>query len=557
MFNHNLSKELQSAFQTVKKLFPEFDFSLFLMPSHKELVVLVSTLTGLREKRFSFRKPLPEKEILPNKIVENHDLRQFVSDNRLVYMVKSEDAFIGTMWLGIHYSAQLKAALRKNLSRLLKTLLNSHLRSAKARKNLQSGRQMRTQLLEEISALHDIGRSLQSGQNLDDLLTYVMEKCMALMNSEAGSLMLVVPDTDELEFKVALGPVAHVVKPFRVKIGKGISGWVAQHGQPILIPDAYADPRFDPSFDKRSGFRTRSYLCVPLIYNQNVLGVMTVLNRLDGQPFGENDQEMLTTFASQAAMAIENHRLLKAALEKERMDKELQIAAEIQQHLIPRHIPPVDGLDMAATYRPCKEIGGDFYDVIPLNDHRVVFVVADVAGKGIPGAMLVSTMQASLKAYLEFTQDLLAIVTKLNQLLVENTMDDSYITFFIAKLDYKSGKLEYVNAGHNPPLLVNNNGTVEELHDGGIFLGFLPWEYQLGLLNLEKESLLVMYTDGLVEAMNDKEEEYGEERLKNVLLQMRKHPAAEIKDTIYQQVDDFIAHSPLQDDFTLLVVKRL
>ncbi len=555
MNDKHLSKDIKSAFQSLKKLFPEFDFSLFLAPADTELSAYASTFSEWEKKRFIFKKPLPEKEIFPNKIAENQELTEFIENNRLVFMSKFDDKFMGILWLGIHYSGLLRVKFRKDLIRVMKELVTTRLRSAEFENKWSDGKHMRRQMLEEISAMHDIGRSLQSGQNLDDLLTYIMGKCMVLMDSEAGSLMLVAPDTDELEFKVALGPVAHLVKPFRLKIGQGISGWVAQHGQAILIPDAYADPRFDPSFDKRTGFRTRSYLCVPLIYDRKVLGVMTVLNRLDGQPFGENDLDLLTTFASQAAMAIENHRLLKAALEKERLDRELQIAAEIQQRLIPRQIPLLAGLDMAATYRPCKEVGGDFYDIIPLNDHQVVLIVADVAGKGIPGAMLVSTMQASLKAYLEFTQDLLQIVAKLNQLLVDNTMDDSYITFFMAKLDRKSGKLEYVNAGHNPPLLVNNSGAVEELHDGGIFLGFLPWEYQLGSLNLGRDSLLVMYTDGLVEAMNA-EEEFGEQRLKKLIRQLRGRQSAEIKDTIYKRVDDFIAHQPLQDDFTLLVVKR-
>ena len=411
-------------------------------------------------------------------------------------------------------------------------------------------------MLEEISALHDVGRSIQSARNLDALLNFIMKKCMEIMNSEAGSLMLVVPDSDELEFKVALGPKSDGVKPFRVKIGQGISGWVAQHKEPILIPDAYADPRFDPSFDKRSGFRTRSYLCVPMLYQEDILGVMTVLNRKDGQPFSENDLTLLTTFAAQAAIAIENARLVKSEIEMERLERELQIAAEIQRHLIPEQVPQIPDLEISATYRPCKEVGGDFYDIIPLNNRKVIFVMADVAGKGVPGALQVATMQASLRAYLEFSQDLKEVVEKLNRLLINTTMDDGFITFFIMSYDLDSHTIQYINAGHNPPLIVSEQGEIKELNKGGIFLGFQPWTYEQEEVSLAVGSVVVAYTDGLVEAMNTAEKEFGENRLKALLKTHRTLTSEQIQSTIIQQVTEFIGDNPLQDDFTLLVVKR-
>ncbi len=423
-------------------------------------------------------------------------------------------------------------------------------------KRLDTLLENRKKVSEEMIALHEISRLIQSSQNLDSLLHYVIEKCMKLMNAEAASLMMVVEGTDELEFKVALGPKSSGVKPFRVKIGKGISGWVAQQGESVLIPDAYADPRFDPSFDKRSGFRTRSYLCVPMKYKENILGVMTVLNRLDDQPFTENDKDLLQTFASQAALAIENVRLLKTALEKERLDRELQIAADIQNQLIPQRIPKIRDLDISATYIPCKEVGGDFYNVMPLPGDQYAFVVADVSGKGIPGAMLVSNMQASLKAFLEYSQDLLEVVPKLNNLIIENTTEDSYITFFIALYNATSGALTYVNAGHNPPLLLNSRGEWRKLDRGGVFLGFMPWEYTHERVMLENDTVLTLYTDGLVEAMNDREEEYGEKRLIKILKENLHLSSEMLKSVIIQDVHKHIGSVPLQDDFTLLVIKK-
>jgi len=179
---------------------------------------------------------------------------------------------------------------------------------------------------------------------------------------------------------------------------------------------------------------------------------MTVLNRLDQFSFTENDQVLLMIFASQAALAIENAKLLLEAIEKERLQKELQVAAEIQNLLIPQKLPKIKNLDISATYLPCQEISGDFYNIIPIGNKRFAFIVADVSGKGIPGAMVVSNMQATLRAYSEQSDDLLSIVSKLNLCTINQTTDDRYITFFIGIYDEKEMTLEYINAGHNPPL---------------------------------------------------------------------------------------------------------
>ena len=410
-------------------------------------------------------------------------------------------------------------------------------------------------MLNTMSVLHEISRTIDSSANLDSLLEFIVKESMQLMHAEAGSLMLVLPDTDELEFKVAIGPKSDGVKPFRLKIGQGIAGWVAEHGQPILIPDAYADPRFDPSFDKRSGFKTQTYLCVPLRHSTKVIGVMTVLNRLDSLPFAESDQELLETFATQAALAIENAKLLKEALEKERLEQELRVASEIQKGILPDKIPETETLDISATYLPAREMSGDFYDVFHLNEQKMVFVVADVAGKGVPASLLVANMQASLRAYLEFSEDVLSIVARLNEKIIASSTADRFITFFIGVYDLQESSFSYVNAGHNPPLFIPQGKPIEELSTGGIFLGMMPWQYQSGKVYLTKNSVLALFTDGLVEAMNGAEEEFGDRRLKALLEKNKNLPAKELLRLIVSEVQQHCDNLPMQDDFTLLIIK--
>jgi sigma-B regulation protein RsbU (phosphoserine phosphatase) len=423
--------------------------------------------------------------------------------------------------------------------------------------DLEGSSERMQKMLKEMVTLHEITHALESSDNLESLLEYIMQKSQNVMSAEAASLMLVLEESNELEFKVTLGPKAQEVKPFRLPIGKGIAGWVAQTGEAVLIPDAYTDPRFDPSFDKRSGFKTNSMLCVPMIHQSKVVGVMTLLNKLDGKPFNENDQNLFTIFASQAALSIENARLLFAAIEKERLDKELQVASEIQNLLIPQEIPQSNYLEISAEYIPCKEVGGDFYDIIKLDENRFIFVVADVSGKGIPGALVVSNMQATLRAFLEYSDDLLPVVSKLNEAIIRQTTTDRYITFFIGLYDHKESKLTYINAGHNPPLLINKKGDMQELKTGGIFIGFMPWEYEMDEISFNKDDTLVMYTDGLVEAMDSEEAEFEMTGLKKTIKESISVPTEKLKEEIIDRVNDHIGAVPLSDDFTLLISRRI
>ncbi len=423
--------------------------------------------------------------------------------------------------------------------------------------DLEGSSERMQKMLREMVTLHEITHALESSDNLDSLLEYIMQKSQNVMTAEAASLMLVLEETNELEFKVTLGPKAKEVKPFKLPIGKGISGWVAQTGEAVLISDAYSDPRFDPSFDKRSGFRTNSMLCVPMIHQSKIVGVMTLINKLDGKPFNENDQNLFTIFASQAALSIENARLLFAAIEKERLDKELQVASEIQRLLIPQEIPKSSYLEISAEYIPCKEVGGDFYDIIKLDENRFIFVVADVSGKGIPGALVVSNMQATLRAFLEYSDDLLPVVSRLNEAIIRQTTTDRYITFFIGLYDHTKSKLAYINAGHNPPLLINKNGDMKELKTGGIFIGFMPWEYEIEEISFNKDDTLVMYTDGLVEAMDSDEEEFEITGLKKTIKGCLLSSTEKLKQEIVEKVNDHIGAVPLNDDFTLLISRRI
>jgi len=549
----NLSTNLKNSLDFYKNIF-NYKNILLLNDSDSKIEVLIQT----NVKKFSAFDYSGKKL----KIVDKVYLKQNLSKRSSIYnlcnhfdvhmLFKVNRSYV----IAIQNSEDEFQDQELKLGMFFSDYLDNLLKSEKLVIDLEQNTKRLQQMITEITTLHEITRALDSGQNLDALLFYIMEKCKLLMNSEATSLMLVIPETNELEFKIVLGPKSEEVKPFRLAIGKGIAGWVAKTGKPVLITDAYADDRFDPSFDKRSGFVTRSMLCVPMVYKNKIIGVMTVLNRMDQFSFTENDQVLLTIFASQAALAIENAKLLLEAIEKERLQKELQVAAEIQNLLIPQKLPKIKNLDISATYLPCQDISGDFYNIIPLGNKKFAFIVADVSGKGIPGAMVVSNMQATLRAYLEQSDDLLNIVSKLNICTINQTTDDRYIPFFIGIYDENEMTLEYINAGHNPPSLhYTKNKKINKLKMGGIFIGFLPFEYTSDKVQLNSGDILVLYTDGLIEAMNENEVEFGEENVINIIKKNSKSTSKIIQNTLIEEVKKHISDKKLDDDFTLVVTK--
>lgn len=412
-------------------------------------------------------------------------------------------------------------------------------------------------LFSEITSLLEISRVVESGNDLQSILDFIMEESMRIMKAEAASLMLMLKDNKELEFRVALGPKGKVVKPFRLPVGKGIAGWVAKHGEPLLIPDAYKDDRFNPEFDKKSGFKTKSIICVPMKYKDKTIGILQVLNRKDDNAFHSTDLRIFTIFASQAALAIENSRLFYSVLEKEIIEKDLSIAAEIQRLMIPLKLPKVEGMITKGTYLPSKDVGGDIYGIFPISDNETVFCIGDVSGKGVPGALLVSTLHATLKAYLEFTSDIKLIVNKLNQLILEVSTKDKFITFFIAYYNRVNSELIYVNAGHNPPYLLQRGKESAKVKTNGIALGVMPYEYKTTKFKINSDDLLVLYTDGLVEAWDERKKAFGDKKLQTIVNLHNEFNCGLLHDLIIQYVNLHTENVAKADDFALLVLQFL
>lgn len=296
---------------------------------------------------------------------------------------------------------------------------------------------------------------------------------------------------------------------------------------------------------------------VPLQIQNEVKGVLCVGEKLRGGTYTQSDLEFMYSLANMAFVSLENARLFNEEIEKKKLESELLIAKEIQQGLLPRSLPSINGFDFAAINISSKQVGGDYYDVIPTDDGNYIVAIADVSGKGTPASLLMANVQATVHALVPFNLSLSIATARINDLIYRNTASDKFITFFWGSLDPRSKIFRYVNAGHNPPFVVRNNGTVERLSDGGLILGIMKtiMPYQEGSVQLNEGDAVILFTDGVSEAMDAMGNDYTEERLEELVKKISKQSAKEILHSIKDEIQRYSAGAPQSDDITLVIFK--
>jgi phosphoserine phosphatase RsbU/P len=412
------------------------------------------------------------------------------------------------------------------------------------------------QYVKRLESLIDASQVLNSTFNLDQLLGLILNLATKNLGAARGTIYLIDEKKNELWSRVFQGDE---LVEIRLPMGTGIAGYVGETGKTINLEDAAKDKRFFSGIDKKSGFKTKTMLCMPMKNRTGkTIGVFQIINKNHGA-FTKEDILFLEVFSHHAALAIENARLMQASLENERMNRELHIAANIQQMIIPKVLPNIPGYHIVAEAFPCKEIGGDFYDIIPLKGNLFAIVIADVSGKGVPAALLVSTLHASLHAYIQTDINLETLVSKLNATVYQNSPPESFITFFIMILDVGTHELAYVNAGHNSPLHVNFHASeLCELNADMIPLGMLEGAAgSVKTLRLEPGDEIVLYTDGIPEAMNSRKVQYSDARFHKIVQTGRDLPLAARYAQVLKDVHAFVGDEPASDDITLMILKRI
>jgi serine phosphatase RsbU (regulator of sigma subunit) len=429
--------------------------------------------------------------------------------------------------------------------------------------------------------LNEIGSRITRRLDLDQTLEMVVEFCCGATRAEAGAIFLRdKEDPEVLQARVVQGlfPPLHevasgkmlskrkflsdFVKKERIRVGEGIIGLVARNGESILIPDAAADSRVPRSANELVPLE--DLILSPLSVRGKVLGVLVLINKKDeARPeatFDEQDLSLVTALADQASVTLDIVRLYEELSEKQRLEQELLLAHEFQAALLPTRMPELPEVEIFGMSQPALEVGGDYFDFIEVDEHRLGIVVGDVSGKGIPGALVMATLRATLRAEAPGKTSPREVLRKVNSQIVRDTKESVFVSATYGILDRRTGLFRFARAGHEPLLCCRaENSELSTYEPNGIVLGMVEGELfdllEEGEVDLKSAGTVVLYTDGVPEAMNTAREEYGVARFQSLLRRHAGQPSEQVARTVLDDIARFTQGNPPHDDITLVVLR--
>jgi phosphoserine phosphatase RsbU/P len=417
--------------------------------------------------------------------------------------------------------------------------------------------------MKELSSIVEATKKLNSTLDLGELISIILQIATRQTGAERGTVFLVDRQRNEIWSLVGLGLEQQVI---RLPADRGIAGWVAHEGSAVRLENAYDDPRFEPDIDRRLGFKTLQLLCLPIRNEAGaIIGVLQLLNKPDG--FTDEDEAFLDALSAHVALALEKAQLHRERVEKEKMERDLVLAREIQAGFLPDAPPIFSGIEIAVSHRPSQMVGGDYYDFLPVaaeNGQSLLLVVADVEGKGAASALMMANVQATLHALADRVEQLEKLPATINEKILTNSRCSSqgrttkYLSMFLALVAPGGRSLRYVNAGHVPPALVRVDGSVEWLDAGGMIVGLLPGvQFESGCVTFAPGDLMVACTDGITEAMDPAGTEFSRPRLAGLVSQFRRLKPEEVLRAVLDEVEIHSRGGLYEDDRVLMVMKAV
>lgn len=421
-------------------------------------------------------------------------------------------------------------------------------------RTLQEENQRLRKSNEELSVLNELAGMISASLDTRQIMDVVVHRSLQAVRAEQGVITSVEP-TQPNPAKTFLRRMIIPNQQKDFHFNHGLLRWMHLHKTPLLLHSPKTDPRF-------SGIvwddEIESLICAPMIVKSELKGVLTVYNKKHGEEFTDDDLKLLSIIAAQSAQIIENARLNEREKQLLKMQEELRLAAQIQCELLPKVMPVIPGYDIAGKNIPAQAVGGDHFDFIPLEPNRLAVCVGDVSGKGLPASLLMANLQATLRAQILSNLSPSECIAQANVLMCRCTSAEKFATVFYGVLDYKAHLLASCNAGHNFPLLIRKSGDVKQLQTGGLALALLEEvPYSQESVRLFEGDVLVVYSDGVSEAMNVAQQQFGEDRLTQIIQNSVGLPAAEIIETIVDAVRRFVGDATQSDDMTLVVIKRV
>ena len=407
--------------------------------------------------------------------------------------------------------------------------------------------------VEELSILNDIARAISASLNAEEIMQALIRKSIRAVNAEQGVITLV--EEEQKSMKTLIRTMVSTAGAPAFHMHQALIGWMHLNKKPLSVDEPANDSRFrGVQWDSN----IKTVLCVPLIVKSELRGVLTVYNKKDGQMFTTEDQRLLAIIAAQSAQVVENARLIEEEKLYIKMQQEVGLAAKIQLDLLPRSNPGLHGYDIFARTIAAQSIGGDYFDFIPMNDGRMALCLGDVSGKGLPASLLMANLQATLRGQTLVSHQPSECLLRSNKLLFESTSPEKFATLFYGVIDVKNHLIHYSNAGHDWPFLIGKDNSIQRLKVGGLMIGLIQQaSYEDQEVPIQVGDILVIQSDGVSEAMNSNNVQFGEERLQNLLLEHKDRSAEEIIDIVIKEVRKHAGAHPQSDDITMMVIKRV
>lgn len=455
-------------------------------------------------------------------------------------------------------------------------LWNYHLRGQMTQLRLIT-RQAQKEQEAVLSLIDKLGEKITSKIDLDETLQIITEYIIEATGAESGAIFLLHGEEKMLQAHVVIGPfpplhethqyvltkpkyLAEKIKKDKIRLGEGIIGQVAEKGQPALVTDALSDPRVPRHASLLN--EVHSIILCPLRVRGSILGVFVVVNKRGEAIFDSRDMALLQALADQASVTVDLVKLYDVLAEQQRLEQELRIAHEFQSMLLPREVPQIKNFELYAMSDPAKDVGGDYYDFFDVDDHHLGLVIADVAGKGIPGALIMAMVRSVLRAEARGNLSPKDVLTHVNERIVSDTKENVFITMTYMILDRRNGRLRFVRAGHEPLLVFGDEDSkIQEIAPPGIALGLVSGDLFDNNDEIEVQlmpgQMTLLYTDGVVEAMNRSSQEYGHKRLLNKLKSLQDIGAETMIQEVLRDIHEFTTGIPQHDDITMLALHYL
>ena len=408
--------------------------------------------------------------------------------------------------------------------------------------------------VEELAILNDIATAITSTQSLEKIVALIVQRCIKHLKVEQGVVMLLDEQDTEKPFQTMIRKQDSSPNVLPYRFDNQITGWMLKNKSPLLINDLKNDERF--KFTDETELPVKTLLSVPMSLKGRMIGLLTLFNKKSESGFSSDDQRLLSIIAAQSAHVIEHARLLQKEQELFKLEEEYRMAKEIQLNILPKQIPAIEGYDIFAINIPAKEVGGDYYDFIKLTGNRIAFCLGDITGKGLAAAMLMANLQATLRGQALTQNNVCDNIKNSNVLLFNSTAENRFATLFYGELDFVNHTITYCNAGHDAPVSLFKN-NITRLTEGGLLMGCFDFaEFEQKDKQIKSGELLLIFSDGVTEAMNINHEEFGEEKLISIVKSSQDLKVKELIEKIVTEVRVHSSKVEQSDDITLLAIKR-